>query len=33
MTTINKLKNGWFSNDTSSLDGTYNKVSIFNFCF
>ena len=27
---VNKLKNGWFSNDTTNLNGTYNKVSILN---
>jgi hypothetical protein len=29
-TTVNKLKNIWVSNDTTNLDGTYNKVSILN---
>jgi hypothetical protein len=27
---INKLKNTWISNDTTNLQGTYNKVSILN---
>jgi hypothetical protein len=30
MSTINKLKNTWISNDTTNLQGTYNKVSILN---
>jgi len=30
MTTVNKLKNAWLSNDTTNLDGTYGKVSILN---
>ena len=27
---VNKLKNIWISNDTTNLDGSYNKVSILN---
>ena len=30
MSNINKLKNTWISNDTTNLQGTYNKVSILN---
>ena len=30
MSSINKLKNTWISNDTTNLQGTYNKVSILN---
>jgi len=30
MSSINKLKNSWVSNDTTNLDGTYNKVSLLN---
>ena len=28
---INKLKNVWLSDDTTNLDGTYNKVSLLNY--
>jgi hypothetical protein len=31
MTTVNKLKNIWVSDDTTNLDGTYGKVSILNY--
>jgi hypothetical protein len=31
MTTVNKLKNIWLSNDTTNLDGSYNKVSLLNY--
>ena len=31
MTTVNKLKNIWVSDDTTNLDGTYGKLSILNY--
>ena len=31
MSNINKLKNVWLSDDTTNLDGTYNKVSLLNY--
>jgi hypothetical protein len=31
MATVNKLKNIWLSNDTTNLDGSYNKVSLLNY--